>query len=264
MNHRVMIGGVQKDLDIRAMDESFIVYCKLLDAPLTRQSVGVPEQETDAYVVQDFFRKQIRVVGSCMILAWDGDGVIGKMHFTTREMHEATGGPENWDARYCYCVDHDGFAPKLQTFRDEELDRLLKSESRTLRVLCFNVGHTDPRWHGQGVAKAMLEYLKQWARERGWRRIEARSCPDITPTMVIGDWMLRRGAFGRRGFRVAEEWRVSPEEAARRLQIIEESLAGTKKFPAWADWYLANAHRLAADPTLRAQYDKDYLMVCNL
>jgi hypothetical protein len=110
----------------------------------------------------------------------------------------------------------------------------------------------------------MLDYLKQWARERGWRGIEARSCPDITPTAIIGDWMLRRGAFERRGFRVVEEWRVNPEEAARRMRVIEESLRGEKKFPPWADWYLAKVHRLAAEPRWRDDYDKDYIMACEL
>ena len=272
VRHVIEIDGRPRDIDIRAMDESLIVWRKMFTAPLSPDNMETADPEYLAAghadgrfkVFKEFFRKQIRVVGSCMVLAWDGDGVIGKMHFTTREMHEAIGGPECWHAPYCYCVDHDGFAPKLQSFNDDELTRLLTSESRILRVLCFNIGHTDPRWHGQGIAKAMIEYLKQWARERGWKRIEAKSCPDITPTTIVGEWMLRRGTFERLGFSVLEQLQVSVEEASRRLDEIEAFLAGNKDYPGCNEWYARNVDRLAVDPAWRTEYDRDYLMVCEL
>ena len=275
MKHMIEIDGERRNIDIRAMDERFIVYRKMFAAPLTPDNIGIvnpgdpeylAEQIADGRfnIIEEFFRRQIQIVGSCMILAWDGDGVIGKMHFTTREMHEALGGPERWNAPFCYCVDHNGFAPKLQTFSDEELTRLLASPSRTLRVLCLNIGHTDPRWHGHGIAKAMLEYLKQWARERGWRRIEVQSCPDITPTSIIGDWMLRRRPVERRGFRVLEETQISPDEAQRRLRVIEEFLSGGSDYPNWAEWYARSVHRLAAGSAWKSEYDKEYFMACDL
>jgi len=275
MKHEMRIDGENRHLTIRAMDENFIVYRKMYTAPLTpgnigRRNPGDPADlcgflKSDApKIIEDFFRKQIQIVGSCMILACDGEGVIGKMHFTTREMHEAIGGPERWESAFCYCVEHKGFAPKLQTFSDEELERLLRSESHTLRVVCFNIGHTDPRWHGLGIATALLEYLKLWAHERGWRRIEARSCPDITPDTVVGNWMLRRGPLERRGFRVVAETTVPPADALRRLEAIERFLTGNQDHPAWAEWYARNAHRLATDPVWKSEYDKDFLMACDL
>jgi len=212
MKHVVEIEGEKHELDIRAMDEEFIVWRKMFTAPLTAVNIdtadpeylGVGRADGRFKVIEEFFRKQIRIVGSCMVLAWDGECVVGKMHFTTREIHEAIGGPEQWP-NACYCVDNDGFAPKIRSLSDEELDRLLASPSRTLRILCFNIGHTDPRWHGQGIARAMIEYLKAWARENGWRRIQMQSCPDTTPLSVIGDWMLRRGYLEQRGFHLVEE-----------------------------------------------------------
>ena len=273
MRHIATIDGEPKTIDIRAMDESFIVYRKMFDAPLLPESLSEPEAGSAAYVIREFFRRQIRRVGSCMILAWGGDGVIGKMHFTTREMHEAVGGPERYyDAPYCYCPDHPGFAPKLQRYTDEQLDRLLASESRTLRVLCFNVGGRDERWHGKGIATAMVEYLKVWARERGWRRLEAKACSDITPTSIVGDWILRRGPLERLGFTVAEEIQIPPDEAERRLREIDAYLTGTTDHAGWSgwydpdsdSWYARNVRRLADDRARRAEYDKDYLMACEL
>jgi GNAT superfamily N-acetyltransferase len=264
MKHKIVIDGEEKQIDIRPMDESLIVYCVLWEAPLTRDQIPEPKPGQPEYVVREFFRKQVQIIGSCLILAWDGDGVIGKMHFTTREMHETIGGPEKFDSAYCYCTGHKGFAPRLSDFSEEELTRLLTSPSRTLRVLCFNVGHTEERWHGHGIAKAMLECLKQWAPEHGWGRLEAVSCPDITPASVIEPWMFRRGAFERRGFDVAEETTVSSEEADHRLREIEAFLSGRKEYPPWHQWYADNVHRLAADPTWRSEYDKDYVMACDL
>jgi len=260
VKHTIEIDGGKRVLDIRPMDESFIVYGKLWEAPLIRDQLPEPEPDSPEDVIEEFFRKQIRTVGSCLILAWDGDGIVGKMHFTTREIHEAIGGPEMYDSPSCYCVDHEGFAPRVREFSDADLTRLLESPSRTLRVLCFNVGHTDERWHGQGIATALLNCLKEWAPEHGRRRLEARSCPDITPTTIIGSWMLRRGPFERRGFHVAEEMPVSADEAARRLREIEAFLSRRKKYPPFYQWYADNVHRFAADPAWRSEYDKDYLV----
>ncbi len=268
MKHTIEIDGECRDIEIKAMDESLIVWRKMFEAPLTADNMETVDPEYLAVgradgrfkVFEKFFRKQIQMVGSCMILAWDGDGIIGKMHFTTREMHEAIGGPERWNTPTCYCVDHHGFAPKIQSFSDEEVTQLLASPSHTLRILCFNIGHTDPKWHGHGIAKAMVEYLQRWARENSWRRIEARSCPDITPNSVVGDWMLRRGPFERLGFHVVERWSVPTEEASRRLQEIETFLSGTQKYPNWCDWYAQNVSRLAEDSPWRSEYDKNYVM----
>ena len=266
MKHTITIDGEKHDIDIRAMDEGFIMYDKLWEAPLMQGDLPEPEPGTPAHVVQEFFRRQIRAIGSWLILVWDGDGLVGKMHFTTREMHEAIGGPENYrqGLSFCYCVDHAGFAPKLQSLDDQELTDLLASKSRTLRVLCFNIGHTDPKWHGHGIATAMVQYLKHWARDKGWQRIEARSCPDITPTSIIGDWMLRRSAWERQGFRMLEEMPVSGEEAGHRLREIEAFLSGTREHPEREPWYVENLPRFAAGSGWRSGYDKDCLMGCEL
>ena len=269
MNHTVDLDGEKRALDIRAMDERLIVWRKMFTAPLTAGSMGTADPDylaTDRAdgrfkAIEESFRKQIRILGSCMVLAWDGDGIVDNMHFTSREMHRAIGGPELWHTQTCYCVDQDGFAPAIQAFSDDELAQLLGSSSRTLCILCLNVGHTDPKWHGQGIAKAMVAYLRRWARANGWRRIEARSCPDITRTTVVGEWMLRRGPFERLGLRVLEELSTSPEETSRRLEEIESFLSGRQECPNRCDWYAQNVHRLPESRNWKLEYDTDYVMV---
>ena len=271
MKHPIEIGGLQRDIDIRPMDEDFIVYRKMYVPPLTRENIseinpGDWREHLEEFkragwhqVIQEFLRRQIRALGSCAVLGWDGNGVVAKMHFTTAEMHDAfktRGG--------CYCIESRSMPAVIESLKEEEIAELLSSPSRTLRMVCFNVGHGDQRYHGQGIATAMIECLKQWARERGWRRILMDSCPDITPPTLVGDHLLRRGALERRGFRVLENSLAPPEQAQARLREIEAYADGKKEHPAGTEWYVRNFPRLYANLAWRSEYDLDHLMACDL
>jgi len=276
MQHRISIDGRERVLDIRAMDQDFIVYRKMYKPPLTPENIGeinpwdwrkhLEEFKAKGWqkVIEDFFRKHIRATGSCAILAWDGNGVIGKMYFTTREMWDAfrqTGG--------FMCVEHESMPKAILTFTDEQLQTLLNSPSRTLRIACFNIGHFDSRYQGQGIASAMLEFLKRWAIDRRWRTIQIESCPDVVPGASLGGHVLRRSALERRGFHVSLQTRVSPKEAAGRRDAIERILSG-KLWPP-DHWYMKsgqrnmeNVRKLAQDPSWKDVYDLDYIMAFDL
>jgi GNAT superfamily N-acetyltransferase len=190
--------------------------------------------------------------------------VIGKMRFTTREMWDAVRQAGGW-----ICVDNNLTAPALRKFADEQLDRLLASQSRALWISCFNIGHSDARYQGQGIAKAMVEFLKQWARERGWRRLEACSVPDVVPEAALGGHVLRRGAWERRGFHIQEETRASARDAAARRDAIERIVSG-RLWPA-DHWYMKSGQHdarkvkeLAGATAWQDEYDKDYVMAFDL
>lgn len=276
MKHRIVVDGRARQIDIRPMDGSFVVYRKMYVPPLTRENIGtiaphddVPQlerfkKEGWLRVLEEFFRKQIRALGSCAVLAWDGDGVVGKMHFTTGEMYNAFRQAGGW-----YCVDHESMPKIIQSFAEEEVERLLASDSRTLVGVCFNVGHFDTQYHGKGIASAMVEFLKNWARERGWQRLEMPSCPDIVPFRCVGPQIMRRGWLERRGFSVIQETRVSDKDAAARRQAIETIASGRWDTEAWDfNFYrfnLENIKALASDSSSwTAEYDKDYVMAYDL
>jgi len=273
MRHAITIDGENRDLDIRAMDESFIMYDKLWNAPLRPEDLPEPAAGSTGHVIREFLRKQIRAIGSCLIMAWDGDGIVAKMHFITRELAEAigVGGPKPGG----YCVDpHPSlggcFALKLQAFSDQELGRLLRSESRALRIVCFNIGCRDPRYHGQGIATALIEYLKLWAKDRGWQRLEMVTCADVVPAegpghWTDGPWILRRGPLERRGFRVLKEIPNSPEEVETRRLGIETARTGGDDRPEQdMKWHRENFCRVCGGEPQRSDYDRDYLMACDL
>ena len=274
MKHTISIDGARRDIAIREMDESFIMYDKLWKAPLKRGDLPEPAPGTTGHGIKEFFRKQIRAIGSCLILAWDGDGLVGKMHFTTRELAEALGAAGAEPGGYCvdpYPTLGGCFVRKLQSFSDEELERHLRSESRTLRIVCFNIANRDARYHGQGIATALIEYLKLWAKDRGWDRLEMRTYPDVVPATaaghwVAGPWILRRGPLERRGFRVIKEIAREPEEVERRQRAIKE--ASCARIEDWSDqdmrWHLESFRRIYGDERQRLCYDRDYLMACDL
>ena len=274
MKHTITIDGEKRNLEIRAMDESFIMYDKLWKAPLRWKGLPSPEPGTIQHTIKEFLHRQVRVIGSCLVLGWDGDGLVAKMHFTTRELAEAIGGAGPEPGGYCvdpYPTLGGCFADKLKAFSGEELERLLRSESRTLRIVCFNIANRDPRYHGQGIATALLEYLKEWARERAWRRLEMRTYPDVVPASgpgnwIAGPWVLRRGPLERRGFRILKEIPREPEEVRRRRRAIEK--AARAKNEDWQEpdmlWHLESFRRIYADERQRSQYDRDYLMSCDL
>ena len=40
MKHRIVVDGQERDIEIRAMDEKFIVYRKMFAPPLTPENIG--------------------------------------------------------------------------------------------------------------------------------------------------------------------------------------------------------------------------------
>lgn len=276
MKDNITIDGQKRNIEIRAMDESFIVYRKMYKPPLTPENIGkvnpwdwrehLEEFRAKGWqkVIEDFFRKHIRAIGSCAVLAWDGDGVVGKMYFTTKEMWAAfrqTGA--------FMCVEHECMPKAILTFTDEQLQALFRSPSRTLRIACFNIGHFDARYHGQGIAKAMIEFLKQWGQERGWREIEAWSVPDVVPEAALGGFILRRSTWERRGFHVKEETHTPVRDAEVRRDAIER-IVSDRLWPP-DHWYMKSGQenirkvkQLAQQSNWKDAYDKDYVMVCEL
>jgi len=250
MRHTIRFDGELRVIDIRLMDESFIVFRKMYKPPLTPENIGKINpgdwsEHLERFrekgwqdIIKEFFRKQIRTIGGCGVLAWDREGVIGKMYFTTKELYETFRKGGHFCVGY-YCVEHEGMPRIIQSLSDEDLDRLLASPSKTLRMGCFNIGHSDERYHGKGIASVMIDLLKRWASERGWKRLETLSYPDVVPRSWAPH-ILRRGALERRGFHVVEESKITAEEMAQRRAYLK--LKGE----------------------LDKEFDKEYLMVFDL
>jgi len=238
MTHTFRFDGELRVIDVRLMDESFIVFRKMYTPPLTPENIGKISPGDPSDIIREFFRKQIRTIGSCGVLAWDREGVIGKMYFTTKELYETFRKGGYFRVGY-YCAEHEGMPGIIRSMSDEDLDRLLASPSKTLRIGCFNIGHSDERYHGKGIASAMIDLLKRWGSERGWKRLETLSYPDVVPRSWAPH-ILRRGALERRGFHIVKESKITAEEMAERRAYLN------------------------LDSELDKEFDRKYLMVFDL
>jgi len=268
MKQTILVDGKLKEIYVRLMDESFIVYRKMYRPPLTPDNIdkinpGDWAEHLERFrregwqqIIEEFFQKQIQVIGSCGVLAWDGGGVIGKMYFTTKELYNRfrKGGH--------YCVEHESMPRIIQSISNEELTRLLKSSSKTLRIICFNVGHSDTRYQGKGIASTMIELLKEWAGKRGWSRLEALAYPDVIPYGAWAPHILRRGALERRGFHVLEERQITEEERKHQRSYLDRYLNEVGRIH--HSWGFEEAEKRVYDSSAMNNYHKEYLMTFNL
>jgi hypothetical protein len=132
----------------------------------------------------------------------------------------------------------------------------------------MNVGHFNTRYHGQGIASAMLDELKAWARARGWRRIETLSCPDVVPFWALGPQHLRRSPLERRGFCVVSETTVPPDQVEFRRAAIRRIRTGQYGEEDWDfktyPYNLEQVARVAAASDWESACAKDYVMAYDL
>ena len=272
MKHSIKIGGLQREIDIRPMGEDFIVYRKMYVVPLTRENIsqinpGDWREHLEEFkragwqqVIQAFLLREVRALGSCAMLGWEGNGVVAKMYFTTAEMFDA------FKARGgCHCLESRSMPAVIESLTDEQVAELLRSPSRTLRILCFNVGHFDQRYHGQGIATAMIECLKAVGPR-------ARLAED--PRGFLSG---HHAADGGREITccAAARWsgagsacsRIRSRDRSRRGPVCARSRvtrARRRSIPTGRTWYLRNFPRFYAAVAWRSEYDLDHLMACDL
>lgn len=140
--------------------------------------------------------------------------------------------------------------------------RLVKSPSKSLRIVCFNVGHADTRYQGKGIASAMIDLLKEWAGQRGWSRLEALAYLDVVPYGAWAPHILRRGALERRGFHVLEERQVTEREREHQRSYLVRYLNEVGRIH--HSLGLEEAEKRTYDSAVMNNYHKEYLMAFDL
>jgi GNAT superfamily N-acetyltransferase len=131
-----------ESLVLKPMDGSFLLWRCLHDGPVTRKNLDLPPDDS-RLPFQDtaipLLTKLTELYGSAAILAWEGEKVVGLLRFVPRVVSQMEGGG--------------GFL-----------------------VTCMQL-LSD--WQRKGVGRAMVEWLKSWAREEGWNAIEATAYQDL-------------------------------------------------------------------------------------
>jgi GNAT superfamily N-acetyltransferase len=119
--------------------------------------------------------KLTRNYGACAILARAGSRVVGQLRFYPKIILDR-GGAEG------FCLLQDFPYGPADDFGDEEFPGLEQLEDKTLAVHCLMTGSSlrkDNPFQRKGIGSRMVQFLIQWAKAKGWERIEADAFEDI-------------------------------------------------------------------------------------
>ena len=235
------------DVTIRPMDETFILWRCLHGGPLSAKSIehwsaGGPDWEHLRERNVPILRRLIRTYGSCAMLAWVGDKVVGFLRFYPRYLSELPGS---------------GLMCLQQSFPNGPSPHLLDSPippreelaDRTLAVHCLmtgSPGQSENPYQRRGLGTRLARATIDWARREGWEAIEATAYEDVDILYrVTGQAGMT--FWGKLGFVVVSEDR-EPGIEGTFMETVRRQLAEHGKNPARAQ----NRYRMRLTFTERA------------
>lgn len=169
------------DIVIEMMTKDFILWRCLHSGPLTRKTIDqLPSNNKmpwEQYRARNkaLLTKLTDVYGACVVVARDGDNIIGKIRFypkTICKMKDAGS----------LCLQQDYPIGPSDDFTEMDFPPLDKLEDKTLKVHCLMIGSPGQEknpYQRKGIGSRMVKTLIDWARENGWKQIETDSFEDL-------------------------------------------------------------------------------------
>lgn len=168
------------DVTIEPMDEDFVVWRCLHGGPLSKESIEeLPDEYADGLkkfraVNVPLLQKVIRTYGTCAILAKDGNLVVGTLRFYpgilfAKEVHGL-------------CLQQGPSYGPSESYVAGGFPPLEDIEDKTLRVHCMMTGSPKQKcnpYQRKGIGTRMVRELIRWAKENGWKKIEANAYEDL-------------------------------------------------------------------------------------
>ena len=164
---------MKDDIVIKPMDKGFILWRCLHHGGLSAGSIdgGFPEGfDGKRYraINVPVLEKIIDTYGSCAILAWAGEKVVGSLRFYPKWMFT--------EDQQGLCLHQDyPYGPGEQLLTMDFPARTDLTD-KTLRIHCMMAGPAlkeDNPYRRHGLASRMVEILYDWARNQGWQALEA-------------------------------------------------------------------------------------------
>jgi|GEM_PF-2453642 len=231
-----------RTIQIKPMDKSFIIPGGQGRCPINCD-MRVAGEMAPTVKFRTLTEKMIECYGTNTILAMDKDLVVGFVSFF----------PE-WVARYDMCS-------------DEQIDEAMKhlddidyppvQAKPVLHVNCLVV---KEKYRGSHLSVHLLEYLKEWARSRGWRKIVAFGC--VFSGRAQYQWLISpkppKPIWEKAGFFPGEDFRIARGGSTYKLAEKNREWYRTYQLPDYVprdvdpddpDWY---------------EIFKDYTMICPL
>jgi len=242
------------------MTEKFILWRCLHHGPLSKQTIeqwpGEAEQNINFKKIRalniPLLKKLVKMYGTCVIVARDGDEIIGMLRFYPKAVMSMN------KAGYM-CLQQDYPAGPAEDIINEQFPSFEEIEDKTLKVHCIMTsrpyaGDKETEIFGtrclgkvkagarKGIGLKLAHALVDWARQNGWKRIELTTFADLDifygTTGGAG-----KGFWEKAGFRVEnirpmspDDW---PDEKARALIDIQAKAAGIGLNEAWSFYDMA-------------------------
>lgn len=204
MQHTIVIDNQERDIAIRPMGEDFILWRCLHRGPLSKDTIEQwPDPEPDwlsrRAINMPLLRRFIRTYGTCAILAWDGEQVVGFIRFYPKII--------------CSMEDAGGLCMQ-QAFPAGPSERLVNCTfppfeqipERTVTIHCLMTGspfqEKNP-YQRKGLGAQMVRGLIRWATERGWEALEAAAYEDLH-ILYQNTGQAGRSFWEKLGFRAVE------------------------------------------------------------
>ena len=194
-----------KDVVIKPMTKDFIMWRCLHDGPLSRETIDRWDPKTNIPWEQfrsrnvPLLKRFIETYGTCMMLAWDGGQVVGFLFFIPKAVLAM-------DGAGLLCLQQNPPAGPSADFATRRFPSPAAIKDKTLTVRCIMTGSpkfSENPYQRQGIGTRMAQALIEWARENGWRGIEARSFEDL-PSLYAHTGNAGRTFWEKLGFRIAK------------------------------------------------------------
>lgn len=174
-------GNMLEDLVVEPMTEAFILWRCLHGGPLSGEPID--QWRADSGLPWDSYRKRnlpllvklTRVYGACAIVARAGDQAVGLLRFYPKAVWDVAGAGG-------LCLQQDSPSGPADDFADRDFPPLARIEDKTLVIHCLMTGCARQQEHPyqrKGLGSRMVRTLLEWAKARGWERIEAASFEDL-------------------------------------------------------------------------------------
>ncbi len=226
---------------LKPMDNSFIIQGGEGRCP-ANCDMRVGGNMTPTKNFEILSKRMIKRYGTTAILAMDKDLVIGFVDFCPQ-----------WCPRYYMCSDE--LIDKGINHLDEIENPPLNSDS----VLYVNCLMIKEQYQGNNLSIQLLEYLKEWTKAHGWRKIVAHGC--IFSGKAQYQWLVSpkppKPIWEKAGF-IPGNYSVFKAESSHESTQVNREWYRTYEFteffprdvnPDDNDWY---------------EIFKDYTMICQL
>lgn len=194
-----------EDVVIEPMKADFIMWRCLHDGPLSVNTIDQWAPEIN--IPWEQYRRRnvplleglIEAYGTCMMLAWDHDQVVGFLFFVPKVVL-------SMDGAGFFCLQQSPPGGPSDDFPRRKLPSSDGIDDKTLIVRCLMTGSpklSENPYQRQGIGTRMARALIEWATENGWQGIEARSFEDI-PSLYAHTGNAGRTFWEKLGFRMVK------------------------------------------------------------